>query len=600
MMVRKDKRVVLQGLGASPGQALGPAFLLVSREVDVPVHRVPPEGVAGEIRLFRRAVREARREILVLRERLGLVPEDPGDQILASHLMILQDRELAKEIVAAIKAEQSNAAAIVRRAFAAKAHYLETLASEVFRARAADVRDVQQRLLARLLGRTGGLMGEAPAGSIVVAREITPSETLALTPGGVAGLVTEQGTLMSHVTILARSRGVPAVIGVDAALATVTAGEPLLLDGDRGLVVCSPNDEDVRRHEETRAREKRIAHRVARVEGRPGATRDGRRVPIAANIERPEDAEAARRAGAEGIGLFRTEFLFLAGSGLPGEAAQTSAYEAVSRAFPESAVTIRTLDVGGDKVGGLIALPHEENPFLGLRGIRFCLEHPEMFLAQVRALLRASARGNVRILLPMVSAAGELREARRLIEQTAETLRDEGHAVAKPSVGLMIEVPSAVWMSDALAREADFFSIGSNDLIQYCLAVDRGNAQIAHLYDGLDPAVLRALDQTVRGAHGAGIRVGSCGEMSGELPGLLLLVGLGIDELSVAPFLVARTKAVLAGVDAADLERLARRCLAAAAVEEVRRLVVAGLRQYPQFHFEEHDGLTCLWDPETP
>jgi len=196
----------------------------------------------------------------------------------------------------------------------------------------------------------------------------------------------------------------------------------------------------------------------------------------------------------------------------------------------------------------------------------------------------------------MVSTLAELREAKALLYEAAAELG----MTAPVRVGVMIEVPAAVVVADQLAREADFFSIGSNDLIQYCLAVDRGNAQIAHLYDGLDPAVLRALDQTVRGAHGAGIRVGSCGEMSGELPGLLLLVGLGIDELSVAPFLVARTKAVLAGVDAADLERLARRCLAAAAVEEVRRLVVAGLRQYPQFHFEEHDGLTCLWDPETP
>jgi len=599
MMVRKDKRVVLHGLGASPGQALGPAFVLTSREADVPVERVPPEGVAAEIRRFRRAVQEARREILVLRERLGLAPEDPGDQILASHLMILQDRELAKEIVAAIKAEQSNAAAVVRRAFAGKAHYLESLASEVFRARAADVRDVQQRLIARLLGRTGGVIGEAPAGCVVVAAEITPSETLALSPGGVAGLVTQQGTLMSHVTILARSRGVPAVIGVEGLLASVSSGEALLIDGDRGAVICSPNEEDILRHEETRARERRIARRVASVEGRPGATRDGRLIPVGANIERPEDADAARRAGAEGVGLFRTEFLFLGAGGLPGEEAQARAYEAVARAFPQSPVTIRTLDVGGDKVGGLIAMPPEENPFLGLRGIRFCLEHPELFLAQARALLRASTRGNVRILLPMVSAAGELREARRLIAQTAEELRDEGHAIGRTAVGVMIEVPSAVWMSDVLAREADFFSIGSNDLIQYCLAVDRGNAQVAHLYDGLDPAVLRALDQTVRGAHGAGIRVGSCGEMSGELPGLLLLVGLGVDELSVAPFLVARTKAVLAGVDAADLQHLARACLEAASVDEVRRIVMEGLRPYRQFHFSRQNGLACLWDPES-
>ena len=562
MMVRKDKRVVLQGLGASPGQALGPAFLLVSREVDVPVHRVPPEGVAGEIRLFRRAVREARREILVLRERLGLVPEDPGDQILASHLMILQDRELAKEIVAAIKAEQSNAAAIVRRAFAAKAHYLETLASEVFRARAADVRDVQQRLLARLLGRTGGLMGEAPAGSIVVAREITPSETLALTPGGVAGLVTEQGTLMSHVTILARSRGVPAVIGVDAALATVTAGEPLLLDGDRGLVVCSPNDEDVRRHEETRAREKRIAHRVARVEGRPGATRDGRRVPIAANIERPEDAEAARRAGAEGIGLFRTEFLFLAGSGLPGEAAQTSAYEAVSRAFPESAVTIRTLDVGGDKHLPYAMAAREENPFMGLRSVRFTLENPEIFRTQIEAILMAGAHGPVRILFPLITSLDEVRRCKAVVAAAREALAREGATFASDvPLGIMIEVPAAVWQAPALAAEVDFFSVGTNDLVQYLLAADRTNQLVRRYYDHLHPAVLAALRHVAEAARREKCGLSICGEMATEPRAFLLLFGLGYREFSLpAPF-IPRTKQLLAGISSADAAETAAECL---------------------------------------
>ncbi|MFH1145252.1 MAG: phosphoenolpyruvate--protein phosphotransferase, partial [Candidatus Eisenbacteria bacterium] len=515
-------------------------------------------------------------------------------------LMILQDRELMQEIIAAVKAERMNVAYVVRRAFLAKAHYLESLSSEVFRARAADVRDVQERLLSRLLGRSGASIANAPHGSIVVAREIAPSETAALSPEGVVALVTQQGTLMSHVTILSRSRGVPAVIGVEQALERIPHGAPLLIDGERGQVICWPDEADIRRHHTTRERERRIGRLLSSRDRGPAATHDGRRVPVGANLERPEDAAAARESGAEGVGLFRTEFLFMNADSIPGEEAQWAAYQEVVRNYQDAMVTIRTLDLGGDKVPGLIGIAREENPFLGLRGIRFCLEHPELFLSQVRALLRAAVGGNLRLLLPMVSGIGELRETRAIIARAADQLRDEGYPIpARVPVGVMIEVPSAVWMSDALAREADYFSIGSNDLIQYCLAVDRGNAHVAHLYDALDPAFLRALDLTVRNAHAAGIRVGSCGEMSGELPGLLLLVGLGVDELSVAPFLIARTKAILAGVEVEELRGLAGRCLEAAAVEDVRRIVREGLRVYPQFLCEEREGsLTCFWDPE--
>jgi phosphotransferase system enzyme I (PtsI) len=594
------ERTLLQGLGASPGMALGHAHVLASRELNVTDLRVAPEQVGSEIRRFRRGLREAREEIRALRRRLGKGPRDPGDQILGSHLLILEDRELVQEIVAAIKNERWNAPRAAHGAFLAKAEYLESLASEVFRGRAADVRDVLGRLLARLLGAAGSSIAEAPPGSIVVAREIAPSETVALGPQGAAGVVTEQGTLMSHVTILARSRGVPAVIAVPDALKTIRHQERILIDGEQGVVICSPAEEDIRRYESIRQRERRQRALLAGREHEPGATRDGKRVPVGANIGRPEEAVAASQSGAECIGLFRTEFLLINGGEIPSEEVQFRHYCEVARAFAGRRVTIRILDLGGDKVAGPVGTGGEENPFLGLRGIRFCFEHPDVFLAQVRAILRASSAGNLQFLIPMVSGIGELRETRALILRTAEQLRNEGHALAaRVPIGVMIEVPSAVWMSDLLAREADYFSIGSNDLIQYCLAVDRGNARVAHLYEGLDPAVLRAVDQTVRNGHAAGIRVASCGEMSGELPGLLLLVGLGVDELSVAPFLVARVKGILAGVEAAALARMTRRCLAASVVEEVRAIVREELRVYPQLRFEERDGqFVCLWDPE--
>jgi phosphotransferase system enzyme I (PtsI) len=600
---RRTRRILLRGIGAAPGLAKGPAHFLVSSELRVTREPVSREGVPAEIRRFRTALRKARDEIREMRmclgKRLGRESDDPGDQILASHQMILQDRELMREIVEAIKAERVNADYVVRRAFLAKAHYLQSLPSEFFRSRAVDIRDVERRLLSHLLGTTSSAAARIVAGSVVVASEIPPSETAALDPQHVAAFATEHGTLTSHVTIMARARGVPAVVGLGAELKAIPEGETLIVDGETGVVIVAPNREDLRFFETTLDRERQVAALIAGREDLPGQTLDGKPVSVLANIERPEDAARALEAGAEGIGLYRTEFFFMDATRFPEESTQLRAYQEVARAFAEQPVVIRTMDLGGDKYAALMGVPHEENPFLGLRGIRFCLEHPELFLVQLRAILGAASGGNVGIMLPMISNVAELRESRALIARATEDLRRAGSTPPEQvDVGIMIEVPSAVLMSDALAREADFFSIGSNDLVQYSLAVDRGNERIAHLYDPIDPAVLRAIDLTVRSARRAGIPVGSCGEMSGELPGLLLLVGLGVEKLSVAPLLVRRVKAMLGQVRARDLEDLARRCLEAPGSAEVWQSIREALQAYPQFHFEERDGRwTCQWRP---
>ncbi|MBD3237184.1 MAG: phosphoenolpyruvate--protein phosphotransferase [Candidatus Eisenbacteria bacterium] len=596
---RKSKRIRLVGMGASPGLAQGPARILVSRQQHVPRRTVSLQEVGAEIRRFRTALRRARAEIREMRERLGRGVEDPGDQILASHQMILQDRELNREIVLAIKRERMDAAYVVRRALLAKARYFESLPSEFFRSRAADIEDVERRLLSHLLGTGPATVAQVPAGSVVVASEIPPSETAALDRERVAALVTEHGTLTSHVTIMARSRGVPAVIGLGEAVKEIPEEETLLVDGERGLVIVAPNESDLRHYREREASEARVATLIAGSEQLPGEMRDGVRVELLANVERPEDASPALAAGAEGIGLFRTEFFFMDATRFPPEDAQRAAYEEVARAFAGRPVVIRTMDLGGDKYAALMGVPHEANPFLGLRGIRFCLAHPELFLVQLRAILRAAQQGNVRILLPMVSQLGELRAARDWIDQAAEHLRREGVAVpTSVAVGVMIETPSAVLMSDVLAREVDFFSIGSNDLIQYSLAVDRGNERIAELYDALDPAVLRAIDLTVRNAQASEIPVASCGEMSGELPGLLLLIGLGVRQLSVAPLLVPRVKGLLRRLPGARLTDLAQACLQAGDRREVWERVRQGLSEFPELHFEQRDGRwICQWRP---
>lgn len=593
-MVRKGRRRELSGLAASPGLALGAAHRLVPREIRATREEIPPRAVGAEVRRFRRALEAARGEIRGLRERLGRNGEDPGTQILDSHLMILQDRELMREIVEAIKAERLCGPYVVQRVFLAKAHYLESLANELFRARAADIRDVSNRLLGHLLADARAVAAQFPEGAVVLAADIAPSDVAALGPAGVSALVTQRGTLVSHVTILARSRGIPAVVALGEGFEEIHEGELLLVDGTRGRVIVAPSPEDIALVERWRADEARLARLLSDDGERPAETRDGRRVELYANIDRPADAAAALAAGAEGVGLFRTEFFFMDANRFPDEETQLAAYRQVVRALEGRPATIRTLDLGGDKQAALMGIAAEDNPYLGLRGVRFSLAHPEVFRTQLRALARAGAEGPLRILVPMVGSVDQMRVTRRLL---AEVSTETG--VAAPALGPMIELPAAVLMGDALARESQFFSIGSNDLIQYSLAVDRGNGRIASLYDPLDPAVLRAIDLTVRHAHAAGIPVGSCGEMSGELPGLLLLIGLGLDELSVASYLIGRVKAIIRRVSAADLRRLALRCLEADGAGEVRRLIAEELRRGAQFRVEEEEGrMVCRWEPE--
>ncbi len=598
---RRPRRTVLYGVGASAGIVRGNASILASHDFVVPAHRVEPGGEAREIRRLRRCLREAREEVTSVRKRLDRPVEDPADQILASHEMLLQDRELTREIVAAVKSERMNAANAVRTVLAAKARYLESLPSELFRGRAADIRDVERRILARLLGEEPSAVGHMAPGSVVVADELGPADTIGLDSERTLAFVTERGTLASHVTIVARSRGLPAVLGVVGAMTEIPDGADLIVDGDRGEVIVSPDKSDLERVEQAERRQARMVALAGDVNRSP-VTSDGVTIPVRANIERPEDAAMAVQAGADGIGLYRTEFFFMGATAFPDENQQHAAYAKVVAAFPHSPVTIRTTDLGGDKVAFLMGVPSEENAFLGLRGIRFCLRHPALFRIQLRAILRATAGGQPRILLPMVSTLAEVREARGIIEECANQLRDEGILIAADiQVGVMIEVPSAVLVSEWLAQEADFFSIGSNDLIQYILAVDRGNARVGHLYDGFDPAVIRAIDGAIWGAKQQGIPVGSCGELSSDLLGALLLVGLGVEELSVVPPMVATIKTLLGQVKHADLEAMARACLAAPDAHAVRTAIREGLKSYSQFVIESRDGrLTCQWHVNGP
>ncbi len=598
---RGGQRRVLKGLGASAGLAMGPAKVLHFSRGELPRRSLSPEEVPGEIRRLRRAFREARREVALLRERLAAGPNDPSDQILASHVMILQDRELIREIAAAVKAERADAASTTQRVLRAKARYLESLPSEYFSSRAADIRDVEGRLLAHLAGPSGPPLSQVPEGAVLVASELGPAETASLEPGRLAALVTKRGTLTSHVTILARSRGLPAVVAVGDALDEIEDGTLLLVDGDRGIVVAAPNEADLEDFKRRLGNQEHLVQALAAHKARPGVTADGRRIPVLANLGRPEDARAALEAGAEGVGLFRTEFLFLESPSLPDEDTQAQAYAEVARAFGHRPVVIRTLDLGGDKMPALMGVQREANPFLGLRGIRFCLEHEEVFLVQLRAILRASLSGRIKILLPMVGCLDQVRRTREMLQRARDELAKRDIRVPEIELGVMIEVPSAVALSDQLAQETDFFSIGSNDLTQYYLAVDRDNGAISDLYDPLHPGVLRPVAEAIRSAHDAGIQVASCGEVSGDLMGVLALVGLGIDELSVVPRLLPQVKAILASIPAGDLEGLAQQYLRATDGAAVRRVLTDFLADNRHFEVRQEEGeLRCRWIPWEP
>jgi len=575
---RASEEIRSRGVPASPGLAEGPAHVVVHEEGPFEERTVAARAVRVEIRRFRVAVRRARDEISALKECLIVDPEDPGTEILDAHLMLLEDPEVLGAITKAIEGEKLAAESAVRRVFRGLSHQLESTGIDYLQSRAIDLRDVKRRILRHLgVESEPHKMPSHPV--ILIARDLPPSETASFDRERVLAFVTEHGGPTSHVAILARSRGIPAVVGMGDLATYVKEGDRVLVDGTSGEIIVRPGAEEARRfHARRIEREKRI-RATDSVAGKPAMTLDGREVVLLANIETPEDASFALDAGADGVGLYRTEFFFIREPRLPDEEAQTRVYRQAVRRMRGRPVTIRTMDLGGDKLASYLGTSREDNPFLGMRGIRFSLAHPDIFRAQIRAIYRASAIGKVRIMLPMVSCVDELRAARRLIGECANELRAEGVPIADSiPLGVMIEIPAAVAIADLLAREADFFSIGSNDLIQYSLAVDRGNEKIAHLYNPFHPAVLRLLRETVLAAREAGIPVSSCGEMSGNPLGALVLLGLGCNQLSVSPYQLQIVKRLVRSVRLAGIESLVLAALASPTSSEVVALLESGLR----------------------
>ncbi len=567
-----EERRVLKGIPASPGIAIGRAFVYNRRFAAVHQRSIPADGVEAEIQRFRSAVDEALDDLTRLQRRIAVDFDQDVGKIFRAHQAVLEDPEVVDVTIVRIRRELTNAEYIfddVMRGWIANYSSIE---NPFFRERTADFEDVHYRVLAKLTGsaQTGI---EAVDGEIVlVAHSLSPSDTAEIDRESVCGFITDAGGQTSHTAIVARGLAVPAVVGTHIATQAISDGMMIIIDGNSGMVHLDPDAETIGRYRETKSQLSVLEHELQELHDLPAETRDGRRIELSANIELPAELEDVLNHGADGIGLYRTEFLYLVGNELPSEEDQTRTYQRIARRMAPNHVIIRTVDLGADKMPK--QMPDEANPALGQRGIRLCLDRPEMFKVQLRAILRAGVEGNVSIMFPMISGVQELRRAKALFEEARNELLEDGVPVDQSmSIGIMIEIPSAALTAHDLAKEVDFFSIGTNDLIQYTVAADRGNPSLASLYNPCHPAVLRLVATVIDAAHDNDIWVGVCGAMAAHPLAACILLGLGVDELSMSPIDIPEIKSLIRSADYQELKTITREALDLSTSEEIMRFL---------------------------
>jgi phosphotransferase system enzyme I (PtsI) len=573
---------VWRGIAASPGVARGRVLVLGKTLWEaIPKQHLPDSELPGQVKRFEDAMALTRDQIASVQQEVSQQLGSNEAAIFDAHLLVIEDPVLIGEVHRTIMEQKVSAEYAFQQVTDKYIKALDAIKGEFLRERAADMRDVAQRVLLNLIGQSHDpTLREVRQPCIVVAHDLTPSQTAVLDRSKVLGFATDIGSKTSHAAILARSMGIPAVVGLTTASRELQDGDDLLLDGVNGLLIQNPTDQTLFQYGQIARKKASFEERLREVRDLPAITLDGQRVTLSANIEQAGDTEAVLACGAEGIGLFRTEFLFISRDRLPTEEEQCAAYRQVAAAVKPNPVVIRTLDLGGDKFVAHVPVPKEVNPFLGWRAIRFCLEQKDIFREQIRAILRASVEGNISMMYPMISGLEELAQANALVEECRADLRarhvpfDENMAI-----GAMIEIPSAALVADALARRAKFFSLGTNDLIQYTLAVDRLNEKIAHLYEPTHPAILRLIRRTVEAGKAQGIWTGVCGEMAGDPVMVPLLLGLGVDELSVAPPNLAPIKHLIRRIAMSEARAMAEFALNCESGAEILARAEAFLRE---------------------
>jgi phosphotransferase system enzyme I (PtsI) len=550
---------VYRGIAVSAGVCRGKILVLHRTRHVIARREMSEPEVAGEISRFEQSLVKTRQQITEVQRRVAAGMSAAEADIFDAHLLMLEDHVLIEEVIRFIRDQKVNADFAFHSVSERYVSALAEVEDEYLRERAADLRDLAGRVLDNLLEVKNALdLRHLTEPCILVSHDLSPSTTAQLDKKFVLGFATDVGGKTSHTAIMARSLGIPAVVGLQNVSEELQSGDYALLDGYNGTVIVNPTDQTLFEYGQLTKIKASLGEKLREIQRQPAVTLDGKTIHLSANIEHQNDVESVIRHGAEGVGLFRTEFLFINRDSLPSEEDQYKVYREVAAALKPSPVIIRTLDLGGDKFASHLQLAQEVNPFLGWRAIRFCLAQPQLFRAQLRAILRASAEGNVKMMYPMISGLEELKQANALVEKCKDELRAEKIAFDENlEIGAMIEIPSAALVAAALAKRVKFFSIGSNDLIQYTLAADRTNEKVSHLYEPTHPAILRLIKTTVDAAHANGIWAGVCGEVAGDPVLAPLLIGLGVDELSAAPPVIDEVKYIIRRIKLSEAQALA-------------------------------------------
>ncbi|MDD5079859.1 MAG: phosphoenolpyruvate--protein phosphotransferase [Candidatus Omnitrophica bacterium] len=572
--------ITLKGIAAAPGICIAKAYRLGKEEFEIARQSINPEEIPLQLQLFEEALIATRREIIELQKRIAKDMGQEEAQIFDAHLLVLEDRMLIEEVIHRLKKEQINVAFIFSEVLKKYIEVFSKIEDEYLRERTADLNDVGKRILRNLLGKEQRGLKDLKERVVVIAHDLSPSDTAAMHKQLVSGFVTDIGGKTSHTAIMAKSLEIPAVVGTVDATSRIKSGDIIIVDGSMGIIIVNPDEDTMHIYQEEEVKLKGISEKFLGVKDLPAVTADGKNVEICANIELPDEIVSVKIHGAQGIGLYRTEFFYMNRKDAPTEEEHFQAYKYVAEAMNPHPVVIRTLDLGGDKYLSQFEMPKEIQPFLGWRAIRFCLARPDVFKLQLRAILRASAFGKLKLMYPMISGIEELRQANAILNECKEELRKSRlHFDENIEVGVMIEVPSAALTADLLAKEANFFSIGTNDLIQYALAVDRANEKVAYLYEPAHPAVLRMIKNVIDAAHANNIWVGMCGEMASDELFVLILLGMGLDEFSMPPSAIPIVKYIIRSVSVEQARKIAEEAMSLSTAKAIEALMQTKIKE---------------------